>query len=237
MDDTTLQHNENSLVEPQLPQVYVADSYSAPVENKSFRTSYARNAYSNPVNNGAISLRQPEGFLSSISIMYMRSVQSIGGVAVKSAIPSHATRRSMGSPTLTKPTTPIRSFQSIGRSKEQAEPAEASTLEKLPRQGLWETPLPFPMPETTVSQSLVPQTQHTQYEASQSTALPIYHRGALFDREPYWQKIARWSDVSEKEFLSYRWQVRQNYLSRRLRLTRTYRYPEISRDRETFLCF
>ncbi|PSS22823.1 hypothetical protein M430DRAFT_135122 [Amorphotheca resinae ATCC 22711] len=66
------------------------------------------------------------------------------------------------------------------------------------------------MPETTVAQSLVPQTQHTQYEASQSTALPIYHRGALFDREPYWQKIARWSDVSEKEFLSYRWQISRN---------------------------
>ena len=40
-----------------------------------------------------------------------------------------------------------------------------------------------------------------------SSALPAYHRGSLFDRAPYWQKIARWKDVSEAQFLKYRWSV------------------------------
>ena len=30
-----------------------------------------------------------------------------------------------------------------------------------------------------------------------------------FANVPYWQRIARWSNVIEQEFLSYRWQVRQ----------------------------
>ncbi len=34
-----------------------------------------------------------------------------------------------------------------------------------------------------------------------------YHRGAKFDRVPYWRKISRWKDVTENEFLSYEWSV------------------------------
>lgn len=38
-------------------------------------------------------------------------------------------------------------------------------------------------------------------------AVPAYHRGLKYDRIPYWQKIPRWKDVEEKDFLSYRWNV------------------------------
>ncbi len=40
-------------------------------------------------------------------------------------------------------------------------------------------------------------------------SMPIleYHRGTKFDRVPYWRKISRWKDVTEKEFLSYEWSV------------------------------
>jgi lysine 2,3-aminomutase len=37
--------------------------------------------------------------------------------------------------------------------------------------------------------------------------IPAYHRGSKFERIPYWQKIGRWSDITEKQFLSYRWGV------------------------------
>ena len=33
-------------------------------------------------------------------------------------------------------------------------------------------------------------------------------KSILNGRMPYWQKIGRWKDVGEDEFLSYRWQVR-----------------------------
>ncbi|KUJ08537.1 kama family protein [Mollisia scopiformis] len=34
---------------------------------------------------------------------------------------------------------------------------------------------------------------------------PAYFRGSKFDRVPYWQRIHRWEDIGEREFLSYRW--------------------------------
>lgn len=36
---------------------------------------------------------------------------------------------------------------------------------------------------------------------------PAYFRGSKYDRSPYWQNIRRWKDVSEADFLSYRWNV------------------------------
>jgi hypothetical protein len=41
----------------------------------------------------------------------------------------------------------------------------------------------------------------------QGKAVPLYFRGSLFDKEPYWQKIGRWKDVPEEQFLSHRWNV------------------------------
>jgi lysine 2,3-aminomutase len=43
-------------------------------------------------------------------------------------------------------------------------------------------------------------------------SVPAYFRGAKFDPVPYWQKIERWKDISEKQFLSYRWGVSQTSL-------------------------
>lgn len=37
--------------------------------------------------------------------------------------------------------------------------------------------------------------------------VPVYHRGSKFDRVPYWQDIPRWKEITEKQFLSYRWGV------------------------------
>lgn len=37
------------------------------------------------------------------------------------------------------------------------------------------------------------------------TPVPAYFRGTKFDRVPYWQKIGRWQNATEEQFLSYRW--------------------------------
>ncbi|KAE8449221.1 hypothetical protein EG329_008388 [Mollisiaceae sp. DMI_Dod_QoI] len=42
-------------------------------------------------------------------------------------------------------------------------------------------------------------------QTTSTSANPAYYHGSKFDRVPYWQKIGRWKDVGEKEFLSYRW--------------------------------
>lgn len=38
-----------------------------------------------------------------------------------------------------------------------------------------------------------------------TSPIPAYSRGLKFDRVPYWQKIGRWQNVSEEQFLSYQW--------------------------------
>ncbi|KAL2070579.1 hypothetical protein VTL71DRAFT_13605 [Oculimacula yallundae] len=40
---------------------------------------------------------------------------------------------------------------------------------------------------------------------AEAVTTPAYHMGSKFERVPYWQKIGRWKDVSEEQFLSYRW--------------------------------
>jgi lysine 2,3-aminomutase len=40
-----------------------------------------------------------------------------------------------------------------------------------------------------------------------TSPIPAYFRGTKFDRVPYWQKIGRWKDITEENFLSYRWSV------------------------------
>ena len=41
--------------------------------------------------------------------------------------------------------------------------------------------------------------------------VPIYHRG--FVRVPYWQKIWRWRNITEEQFLSYRWGVSKSLMA------------------------
>lgn len=42
---------------------------------------------------------------------------------------------------------------------------------------------------------------------TQEKFVPLYYQGSKFDKEPYWQKIGRWKEVTEEQFLSHRWNV------------------------------
>lgn len=72
------------------------------------------------------------------------------------------------------------------------------------------TPVPRSTPgvQENIDKSSTPQgaALHAEEIAEIITsASPAYFRGSKFDRVPYWQKIGRWKDIGEKEFLSYRW--------------------------------
>lgn len=43
--------------------------------------------------------------------------------------------------------------------------------------------------------------------AAKEKVIPLYYRDSKFDKEPYWQKIGRWKDATQEEFLSHRWNV------------------------------
>jgi hypothetical protein len=58
----------------------------------------------------------------------------------------------------------------------------------------------------------VPVAETTTEPKTKFAAVPAYFRGVKFDRVPYWQKIGRWKDITEKQFLSYRWGVRAVHL-------------------------
>ncbi|KAL5329830.1 hypothetical protein ACEPPN_003349 [Leptodophora sp. 'Broadleaf-Isolate-01'] len=50
--------------------------------------------------------------------------------------------------------------------------------------------------------------QHSELNSTadvEAVATPAYHIGSKFNRTPYWQKIGRWKDIPEDQFLSYRW--------------------------------
>jgi len=65
-----------------------------------------------------------------------------------------------------------------------------------------------PVIETTLSESAI-----------DTATVPAYHRGSKYDRVPYWQKIGRWKDITEKQFLSYRWGVSQIHTPSQVRST------------------
>lgn len=77
--------------------------------------------------------------------------------------------------------TQIALFRSLAQQRSQA--------------GLARAPEPEYPPETI------------RHDLPTPAAVPAYHRGSKFDRVPYWQKIPRWKDVTEKDFLSHRWGV------------------------------
>ncbi len=81
-------------------------------------------------------------------------------------------------------------------------------------------------PENSIHHSVPPKTipQHVDATKLQGTLKPMgeesssisvpdtttaYYRSSKFDRVPYWQKIGRWKETTEKQFLSYRWGVSQ----------------------------
>lgn len=57
--------------------------------------------------------------------------------------------------------------------------------------------------------------QHSELNSTadvEAVATPAYHIGSKFNRTPYWQKIGRWKDIPEDQFLSYRWNVSEIFL-------------------------
>ena len=74
----------------------------------------------------------------------------------------------------------------------------------------------------------------TAPEAARQRGVPLYHRDSKFDKEPYWQKIGRWKDVPEEQFLSHRWNVSPpssplhlSTLTNFIRLPKTFKVPAL----------
>lgn len=112
-----------------------------------------------------------------------------------------------------------RSFQSVGHQQGQQALAESPSHDDFLQEAT-----PFPgltecLPEKNIAQdhtrSPVPasrraiQDDHRSDAAQEmlSPAIPLYHRSSKFERVPYWQKIPRWSGISEEQFLTYAWGV------------------------------
>jgi hypothetical protein len=105
-----------------------------------------------------------------------------------------------------------RTFQSFVQRQGQSALAEApsyehapvfETSEELTRSQFPTTEAPSAQPATT-SKALNPDVYKI---ATQKNVVPLYYRGSKFDKEPYWQKIDRWKDVTQEQFLSHRWNV------------------------------
>lgn len=62
-------------------------------------------------------------------------------------------------------------------------------------------------PSSDITNGLEEHQEAEEQSSVDHAPAPVYHRGTKFDRLPYWQKIGRWKDVSEQQFLSYRWNV------------------------------
>ena len=152
--------------------------------------------------------------------MYPRLVRPVSCSAIKYGSWSYATRRVINV-TPSVPTPLSRSFQSVGNLQDQSAVAEARPTHLRFDRRSFQNVLasvtkaqPDPVAQQSSSSDLVASaTSAHAFEktAEQSIAtehvIPLHHRGTKFDREPYWQKIPRWKDVSEKQFLTYSWQV------------------------------
>lgn len=111
-------------------------------------------------------------------------------------------------------TSAIRSFHAFTQCQGQPALAESRSYERVPAfetsEELTRSQFPSPqnrftsMPPLSTSKVLEPQDHEMR---TQEEIVPLYYRGSKFDREPYWQKIGRWKDVTEEQFLSHRWNV------------------------------
>jgi hypothetical protein len=155
--------------------------------------------------------------------MYARLVRSASGLAVRSNTRGYATRRVINKTPSAPLPTPARQFQSIGQIQGQQALAQASrSYEELIRVSDIRTsrsPTLQHLPNSTEafisehhdSQTRLEHDQITTTDADsealpQNVVTPLYFRGSKFAREPYWQKIGRWQNVTEKEFLTHSWQ-------------------------------
>jgi lysine 2,3-aminomutase len=134
----------------------------------------------------------------------------------------HPTRGAFKLPTFLFPATQSSLFRSAALQQVHAGLARASEPEFIPQHILQDPPETFTHPPPhfedllekggvrklqEISKSMVAPT--STESAIDPVIVPAYFRGSKFDRVPYWQKIGRWKDISEKQFLSYSWGVRQ----------------------------
>lgn len=97
------------------------------------------------------------------------------------------------------------------RYHEQAleyENTEELTRSQSPVYQVQSTTSSYPSPFTSIPDvaSKTPKSAIGETTA-QEKVVPLYYQGSKFDKEPYWQKIGRWKDVTEEQFLSHRWNV------------------------------
>lgn len=102
------------------------------------------------------------------------------------------------------------SFTASGRTIPENS-TQKSRLQTEPHR-IFEKPLDYhrgstqSFPLRQVSKRLV-ESEDTSGTSALTASIPLYHCSSKFDRLPYWQKIPRWKDVSEKQFLNYSWGV------------------------------
>lgn len=130
-------------------------------------------------------------WITSTIVMYTRLIRSVGGSEIRHAARSDAAHRVIGGHSPNVSINHTRSIKSTTQNKGQAALAEAPRSEE---------------PSKPVAQRPgIPRMTPLVDQTAQKVASKPQHR--RFERELYWQKIPRWKDVTEKEFLSYRWQV------------------------------
>lgn len=155
--------------------------------------------------------------------MYLGAARSVARriSTIRPASRAYATRRVIQDPSLNIKTTPSRPSRSIGHLQGPPTPNEAPLLDGGFQPGVF-GPNYYKKPQTqpSPSQQIVQQEPSTLKETlnvpmedisrpiiATETVNSLYHQGESFDRIPYWQKIRRWKDVTEKQFLSYEWNV------------------------------
>jgi hypothetical protein len=160
-----------------------------------------------------------------ILAMYSQLARSASGLTLRTTIRTYATRRVIRETSSNPLITPSRSFQSTGHFQGQVHaevPAYSapfdhgvigngdfsSTFLTSPSSVAEAITLEHPVSRPSFTPEEVTSVIDFDESVTQDPVLPLYHRGSKFDREPYWQKISRWKDVAEKEFLTHSWQVR-----------------------------
>lgn len=110
-----------------------------------------------------------------------------------------------------------RNFQSSVQRHGQSALAESPSYEQSPayvnaddlvrsQQSVSPTPSTTMDPAGPIPAPISPQSDAQQI-IIQEKAVPLYDRKSKFDKEQYWQKIDRWKDVTQEQFLSHRWNV------------------------------
>jgi len=134
---------------------------------------------------------------------------------------NYATRRVINDPPVTPPST--RTFKSMGQLQGQPALGETASLGGGFESGIFENNIPisqvpirqpvqtpgfrFPEPQVPLRSSLGISTKKAAEIDLNTPSVPLYYHGNKFERVPYWQKIPRWKNVSEKDFLTYSWQA------------------------------